>query len=67
MAVGHGRLYVSERRNRRIQVMTLEGEPLQVLASPDGEELGGLCVDGTRIWCTGPKRHPTCVHMFVVA
>ena len=53
VAVGHGRLYVSECDGCRIQVLTLEGLLLQVLDSPDGEALGGLCVDGNRIWCVG--------------
>ena len=53
VAVGHGRLYVSELEGRRIQVLTLEGLPLQVLDSPDGEPLYGLCVDANRVWCVG--------------
>jgi len=53
VAIGHGRLYVSERVGRRIQVLTLEGLPLQVLDLPDSGMLGSLCVDDTRIWCLG--------------
>ena len=52
-------MYVSERR--QIQVLRLpdddsaEPEILQVIPSPDGEELGGLCLNGDRLWCMGPK------------
>ena len=67
VAVGHDRLYVSEARGRRLQVLTLEGKPLQVVPSPDGNELGGLCVDGDRIWCLGPHKAPSHVHIMTVA
>ena len=56
-------MYVSEAGGRRIQVLRLpdddSSEPtvLQVIPSPDGEGLGGLCVNGDRLWCMGP-RHP---------
>ena len=50
VAIGHGRLYVSEAAGRRIQALTLEGEPLHVVASSNGNPLGGLCVDGDRVW-----------------
>ena len=63
VAVGHGRLYVSERAGGRIQVLTLEGEPLQVLSPPDGDELGGMCVDGDRVWCLGPRDEKSHVHL----
>ena len=67
-------MYVSEAGGRRIQVLRLpdddSSEPtiLQVIPSPDGEGLGGLCVNGDRLWCMGP-RHPeatrdTYVHLF---
>ena len=70
VCVGHGKLYVSEARGRRIQVLTLEGNPLQVLPlSVDGlgRELGGLCVDDTRVWCLGPHESNSCLHLFTVA
>ena len=60
-------MYVSEVAGRQIQVIRLpdddysEPEILQVIPSPDDEELGGLCVshDGNRLWCMGPEFGPT--------
>ena len=52
VAIGHGRLYVSEDEGRRIQALTLEGEPLHIVASPNGNPLRGLCVDDDRVWVT---------------
>ncbi len=60
IAVRGKTMYVSERRGRRIQVLRLpdddsaEPEILQVIPSPD-DELGGLCVNGDRLWCMGRK------------
>ena len=61
----HGKmLYVSEGVGRRIQVMRLpddildlSSEPhvLQIIPAPGGQRLGGLCVDGERLWCVGPR------------
>jgi len=67
VAIGHGRLYVSEATGRRIQVLTLEGEPLHVIASPDGKSLGGLCVDGDRVWVTGPQNRRSHMHLLELA
>ena len=64
VAIGHGRLYVSEATGRRIQALTLEGEPLHVIASPDGKPLGGLCVDGDRVWVIAGSSH---VHLLELA
>ena len=64
VAIGHGRLIVSEDDGKRIQVLTLEGEPLQILKSPEKDELGGLCVDGDRLWATGPTKDPANVYLY---
>ena len=74
IAVRGKTMYVSEAGGRRIQVLRLpdddSSEPtvLQVIPSPDGEELSGLCVNGDRLWCMGPKHprvaHATYVHLF---
>ena len=55
-------MYVSERH--QIQVIRLpdddsaEPEILQVIPSPDGEDLSGLCLNGDRLWCMGPYFGP---------
>jgi len=54
-------MYVSEVDGRRIQVIRLsdddysEPDVLQVIPSPDGARLGGLCLSGDWLWCVGPK------------
>ena len=71
-------MYVSESLGRQIQVLRLpddDSEPtvLQVIPSPDGQQLGGLCLNGDKLWCVGPKQPPvtsdtvtsdTWVHLF---
>ena len=63
VAVHGNMLYVSELVGRRIQVMRLpddildlssEPQVLQIIPAPGGHELGGICVDGERLWCVGP-------------
>ena len=62
VAVRDGKLYVSELEGRRIQVFRLPDdmhgsdlELLQIIPSPDGWPLSGLCVDDAgRLWCVGP-------------
>lgn len=63
VAVRDGKLYVSELEGRRIQVFRLPAdmrgfsdmEVLQIIPSPDGWPLSGLCVDeGGRLSCMGP-------------
>ena len=57
-----GRLYVSEAIGRRIQILRfandLNGpvECLQIIPSPYGVPLAGLCVSGERLWCLGQAR-----------
>ena len=72
-----GRLYVSEARGRRIQILRfVDGihgsvECLQIIQSPNGRHLYGLCVSGERLWCVGSTVSdvPTaywkgCLHLF---
>ena len=74
VAVRDGKLYVSEFRGCCIQVFRLPQdlggssalEQLQIIHSPDGDGLTGLCVeDGGRVWCMGPRLNPkNYVHMW---
>ena len=74
VAVRGKTMYVSEAGGRQIQVLRIpdddSSEPtvLQVIPSPDGHALGGLCVNGDRLWCMGPKHNldtrDTYVHLF---
>ena len=61
VAVRNKLLYVSEKGGRRIQILRLpddlsaaDPEVLQIIPSPGGVELAGLCLDGDRLWCIGP-------------
>ena len=67
VAVRGNTLFVSESGGRRIQLLRLPDdladtskpvEALQVIPSPDGRELSGLCLEGNpphdRLWCLGP-------------
>ena len=64
VAVRNKLLYVSEKGGRRIQILRLPDdlssanpEVLQIIPSPGGVELAGLCLDGDhgdRLWCIGP-------------
>ena len=62
VAFQDGRLYVSEWGNRRIQIIRfVDGihgavECLQIIQSPYGMPLAGLCVSGERLWCVGQRR-----------
>ena len=75
VAFQDGRLYVSEWGNRRIQIIRfVDGihgavECLQIIQSPNGKHLYGLCVSGERLWCVGSTVSdvPTwkgCLHLF---
>ena len=64
VAVRGNTLFVSESGGRRIQILRLPDdladtskpvEALQVIPSPDGRQLSGLCSDGDRLWCMGPS------------
>ena len=72
-----GCLYVSEAKGRRIQILRfVDGihgavECLQIIQSPNGKHLYGLCVSGERLWCVGSTVSdvPTaywkgCLHLF---
>ena len=74
-----GRLYVSEARGRRIQILRFANgfhgpvECLQIIPSPYGTPLAGLCVSGERLWCLGQARGGSdammpstdgCLHLF---
>ena len=79
VAFRDGRLYVSEASGRRIQILRFANgfhgsvECLQIIQSPYGMPLAGLCVSGERLWCLGQRRGridsmmpPTdgCLHLF---
>ena len=69
IAVRGKKLYVSEEEGRRIQILGLpdddssEPEILQVIPSPDGEPLGGLCLNGDTLWCLGVEDESTTLHL----
>ena len=48
IAAAHNRLYVSEHLGRRIQVLSVDGSPLQVVPTPFYNHR--LCVDGDLVW-----------------
>jgi len=62
VAFRDGRLYVSEAIGRRIQILRFANdfhgpvECLQIIPSPYGVPLAGLCVSGERLWCLGQAR-----------
>ena len=59
VAFRDGRLYVSESDGQRIQILRFANgihgavECLQIIQSPNGLELAGLCLSGDRLWCMG--------------
>ena len=57
LTVAHDRLYVAERTGKRVQVLSLAGEPLQALPSPCGGWLYGVCADGDRVWLTSSSEN----------
>ena len=36
---------------------------VQVIPSPDGAELGGICLNGGQLWCMGPDERSTHMHL----
>ena len=78
IAVSGRMLYVSEQGNSsedvagRIWILRLpddvsssSSDPIvvQVIPSPDGKELGGLCLNRGRLWCMGPDEGRTHMHL----
>jgi len=64
--IAHGRMYVTERSGKRLQALSLEGEPLQVLPAPSDGWLYGICLDAhDQLWVTSSNQH--CVHILSVA
>ena len=57
VSVAHGRLYVSEKAGKRVQVFSPDGAALQVLPSPPETELSGLCADGQRLYAADSEDH----------
>lgn len=55
---------MSELDGGRIQVLTLEGEPLQIVAPPNKCALFGLCVDGYRLWAAA---HVNRLHVLTIS
>ena len=79
VAVSGKMLYVSEQGESsenvagRIWILRLpddvsssSSDPIvvQVISSPDGKELGGLCLNRGRLWCMGPDEGRTHMHLF---
>jgi len=76
VAISGKMLYVSEQGDVREEVAgriwilrlpdDVSSDPtvVQVIPSPDGEELGGLCLNGGQLWCMGPDAQMTHMHLF---
>jgi len=78
VAVSGKMLYVSEQGDwseeedvpGRIWILRLPDDVssaatvVQVIPSPDGAELGGLCLNGGQLWCMGPDERTTHMHLF---
>lgn len=61
---GRGRILVAEKGTARVQVLTMEGAPLQVLPLPRAKQLYGMCVSGERVFVADYGRHE--VHMLAL-
>jgi len=76
IAIGNGRLYVTEAQGERLQVLGIGGEPLQIVRF--GAPASGVCVDARNVCVTlfepemggldlqTPKKLPPAVHIFDV-
>ena len=76
VAVSGKMLYVSEQGDSsedvpgRIWILRLPNDAssdatvVQDIPSPDGRELGGLCLNRGRLWCMGPDEGRTHMHLF---
>ena len=75
VAVSGKMLYVSEQDSTedvaaRIWILRLpddvssDATVVQVIPSPDGRGLGGLCLNGGQLWCMGPDEQRTHMHLF---
>ena len=75
VAVSGKMLYVSEQGDSnedvpgRIWILRLPNDAtsdatvVQIIPSPDGGELGGLCLNGGQLWCMGPDEQRTHMHL----
>ena len=75
VAVSGKMLYVAEQGDAtenvagRILILRLpddvssDATVVQVIPSPDGAELGGLCLNGGQLWCMGPDEQRTHMHL----
>ena len=76
VAVSGKKLYVSEQGRSSVEVpgriwilrlpndVSADPTVVQVIPSPDGKELGGLCLNGSQLWCMGPDERMTHMHLF---
>ena len=73
VAVSGKMLYVSEQGDEyvagRIWILRLpddvssDATVVQVIPAPNGQELGGLCLNRGRLWCMGPDEGRTHMHL----
>jgi hypothetical protein len=60
LATAHGRLYVAEYGNHRVQVLTPEGRPMQIIAMP--HPMWGLYADPRELRVFAVSKRGGCVH-----
>ena len=61
---GRGRLLVSEAGAKRVQVLTTQGVPLQVLPLPTAGRLYGMCVHGEHAYIADYEKHQVHILQF---